>query len=139
MVTWPTAVDPGMRHRGVHRALLDRRCADAATTGARVGFSGADYLGASSRNMIRKGFGVLYTKAIWTLRQPRAAASEAAGDPPLGAAAQISLPIRTRALTINASSIRAAAMCRRGSDDVVRAVAGLKRLKRPGGLPCACF
>ena len=62
------AVDPAFRRWGVHRALLDRRCADAAEAGAEVVFSGADYLGASSRNMIRKGLGVLYTKAIWTKR-----------------------------------------------------------------------
>jgi ribosomal protein S18 acetylase RimI-like enzyme len=60
------AVDPAWRRRGVHRALLDRRCADAAEAGCDVVFSGADYLGASCRNMIRKGLGVLYTKAIWT-------------------------------------------------------------------------
>jgi ribosomal protein S18 acetylase RimI-like enzyme len=67
------AVDPRFRNRGVHRALLDRRCADAAAAGAKVVFSGADYLGGSSRNMVRKGLAVLYTKAIWTLRQPAAA------------------------------------------------------------------
>jgi GNAT superfamily N-acetyltransferase len=63
------AVDPAFRNRGVHRALLDRRCADAAAAGAKVVFSGADYLGGSSRNMIRNGLGLLYTKAIWTIRQ----------------------------------------------------------------------
>jgi ribosomal protein S18 acetylase RimI-like enzyme len=73
------AVDPAFRNRGVHRALLDRRCADAAAAGAKVVFSGADYLGGSSRNMIRKGLGVLYTKAIWTL-------SRRAGDPLSGCA-----------------------------------------------------
>ena len=67
------AVDPAFRNRGVHRALLDRRCAEAAAAGAKVVFSGADYLNGSCRNMIRKGLGVLYTKAIWTLRQPSAA------------------------------------------------------------------
>ena len=61
-----SAVDPKWRRRGVHRALLDRRCADAAAAGAKVVFSGADYLGASCRNMLRKGLGLLYTKAIWT-------------------------------------------------------------------------
>ena len=66
-------VDPRHRNRGVHRALLDRRCADAAAAGAKVVFSGAEYLGGSSRNMIRKGLGVLYTKAIWTLRRPKTA------------------------------------------------------------------
>lgn len=61
-----SAVDPKWRHRGVHRALLDRRCADAAAAGATVVFSGADYLSASCRNMLRKGLGLLFTKAIWT-------------------------------------------------------------------------
>jgi hypothetical protein len=54
----------------VHRALLDRRCADAAAAGAGVVFSGADYLSASSRNMVRKGLAVLYTKAIWRAPRP---------------------------------------------------------------------
>jgi GNAT superfamily N-acetyltransferase len=67
------AVDPKWRARGVHRALLDRRCADAAAAGAKVVFSGADYLGRSSRNMIRKGLGLLFTRAIWTRRYPNAA------------------------------------------------------------------
>ncbi|HEX3406952.1 MAG TPA: GNAT family N-acetyltransferase [Caulobacteraceae bacterium] len=61
-----SAVDPKWRRRGVHRALLDRRCADAAAAGAAVVFSGANYLSASCRNMLRKGLGLLYTKAIWT-------------------------------------------------------------------------
>jgi ribosomal protein S18 acetylase RimI-like enzyme len=67
-----SAVDPRFRRRGVHRALLDRRCADAAAAGASVVFSGANYLSASCRNMLRKGLGLLYTKAIWTV-QPKAA------------------------------------------------------------------
>ncbi|HEY1752121.1 MAG TPA: GNAT family N-acetyltransferase [Caulobacteraceae bacterium] len=66
------AVDPRFRGRGVHRALLDRRCADAVEAGAQVVFSGADYLNGSCRNMIRKGLGILYTKAIWTRRLPGA-------------------------------------------------------------------
>ena len=61
-----SAVDPKWRRRGVHRALLDRRCADAAAAGAQVVFSGADYLSASCRNMLRKGLGLLFTKAVWT-------------------------------------------------------------------------
>lgn len=65
-----SAVDPAFRRCGVHRALLDRRCADAAAAGAGVVFSGADYLSASSRNMVRKGLAVLYTKAIWRAPQP---------------------------------------------------------------------
>ncbi|HEY1425240.1 MAG TPA: GNAT family N-acetyltransferase [Caulobacteraceae bacterium] len=61
-----SAVDPVWRRRGVHRALLDRRCADAAEAGVKVVFSGAEYLSASCRNMLRKGLGLLFTKAIWT-------------------------------------------------------------------------
>jgi GNAT superfamily N-acetyltransferase len=67
-----SAVDPKWRRRGVHRALLDRRCADAAAAGAAVVFSGADYLSVSSHNMLRKGLALLFTRAIWT----------AAGAPP---------------------------------------------------------
>jgi GNAT superfamily N-acetyltransferase len=67
-----SAVDPKFRRRGVHRALLDRRCADAAAAGVSVVFSGANYLSASCRNMLRKGLGLLCTKAIWTA-QPKAA------------------------------------------------------------------
>jgi ribosomal protein S18 acetylase RimI-like enzyme len=61
-----SAVDPKWRRRGVHRALLDMRCADAAAAGASVVFSGAEYLSASCRNMLRKGLALLFTKAIWT-------------------------------------------------------------------------
>jgi len=61
-----SAVDPKWRRRGVHRALLDRRCADAADARAQVVFSGADYLSASHLNMLRKGLTLLFTKAIWT-------------------------------------------------------------------------
>ena len=65
-----SAVDPKWRRRGVHRALLDRRCADAAAAGAQVVFSGADYLSASHLNMLRKGLSLLFTKAIWTAGAP---------------------------------------------------------------------
>ena len=67
------AVDPRWRRRGVHRALLDARCADAARTGASEIFSGADYLSGSHRNMLRKGLGLLLTKALWRAPQPKAA------------------------------------------------------------------
>jgi ribosomal protein S18 acetylase RimI-like enzyme len=62
------AVDPKYRRRGVHKALLDRRCDDAAAAGADVVFSGADFLSASHRNMSRKGLTLLFTTAIWTSR-----------------------------------------------------------------------
>lgn len=65
-----SAVDPKWRKRGVHRALLDARCAAAAAAGAEVVFSGAEYLSASCRNMLRKGLALLFTKAIWTAPPP---------------------------------------------------------------------
>jgi hypothetical protein len=60
------AVPPQFRRHGVHGALLDRRCVDAANSGARMVFSGAEFLSGSHRNMIRKGLGLLYTETIWT-------------------------------------------------------------------------
>jgi len=59
------AVDPAFRRHGVHRALLDRRCADAAKAGAHRIFSGCDFLSASYRNQLRKGLSLLYTEALW--------------------------------------------------------------------------
>jgi len=66
-----SAVDPRWRRRGVHRALLDARCADTAAAGCAEIFSGAEYLSASCRNMLRKGLSLLLTKALW--RAPVAA------------------------------------------------------------------
>ncbi|HEX4197164.1 MAG TPA: GNAT family N-acetyltransferase [Caulobacteraceae bacterium] len=68
-----SAVDPRFRRRGVHRALLDRRCDDARDAGATRIYSGADFLSASSRNMQRKGLVLLYTEAILSRPQPKAA------------------------------------------------------------------
>jgi ribosomal protein S18 acetylase RimI-like enzyme len=62
------AVDPKWRRRGIHWALLDRRCADASAEGADIIFSAADFLSTSHRNMLRKGLALLFTKAIWTRR-----------------------------------------------------------------------
>ena len=59
------AVDPAFRRHGVHRALLDRRCADAGAAGAARIFSGCDFLSASYRNQLRKGLTLLYTEALW--------------------------------------------------------------------------
>jgi ribosomal protein S18 acetylase RimI-like enzyme len=59
------AVDPAFRGHGVHRALLDRRCADAKAAGANRIFSGCDFLSASYRNQLRKGLVLLYTEALW--------------------------------------------------------------------------
>ena len=59
-----SAVDPKWRRRGVHRALLDARCADAVALGCTEIYSSADYLSASSRNMLRKGLSLLMTKSL---------------------------------------------------------------------------
>jgi ribosomal protein S18 acetylase RimI-like enzyme len=67
------AVDPAFRRRGVHRALLDWRCAQASAAGAERIYSGADYLSSSSRNMLRKGLVQLYTEAVWSGPQPKGA------------------------------------------------------------------
>jgi len=60
-----SAVSPQFRRHGVHRALLERRCQDAASNGARTVFSGAEFLSGSHRNMIRNGLGLLYTETVW--------------------------------------------------------------------------
>ena len=67
------AVDPAFRGHGVHRALLDRRCADAEAAGAARIVSGCDFLSASYRNQLRKGLVLLYTEALWASAQPNAA------------------------------------------------------------------
>jgi hypothetical protein len=59
------ATAPEFRDHGVHRALLDRRCADAAQLGVQHIFSQAAYLSTSYRNMIGKGLGLLYNQVIW--------------------------------------------------------------------------
>jgi ribosomal protein S18 acetylase RimI-like enzyme len=67
------AVDPDFRGRGVHRMLLDRRVADAKAAGARRVYCGADFLSASYRNQLRMGLVLLYTEALLTGPQPKAA------------------------------------------------------------------
>jgi GNAT superfamily N-acetyltransferase len=59
-----SAVDPKWRRRGVQRALLDARCADAAELGCTEVYSGTEYLSASHRNMLRKGLSLLMTKSL---------------------------------------------------------------------------
>jgi GNAT superfamily N-acetyltransferase len=63
-------VDPDLRRRGVHRALLDRRCDDARAAGATRIYSGAEVLSASYRSMMRKGMVLLYTEAVFVSRPP---------------------------------------------------------------------
>ena len=62
------AADPACRGHGVHAALLHRRLAEAGRQGCTVVCSMADYLSTSHRNMIRAGFSLLHTKAIWSRR-----------------------------------------------------------------------
>jgi GNAT superfamily N-acetyltransferase len=61
-----SAVSPQFRRHGVHRALLNRRCLEAANYGALTVFSGAEFLSGSHRNMIRQGLSLLYTETVWT-------------------------------------------------------------------------
>ena len=72
-----SAVDPKWRRRGVHRALLDARCTDAAAFGCTEIYSSADYLSGSCRNMLRKGLSLLMTKSLW-----RASVRSAQVSPP---------------------------------------------------------
>ena len=60
------AADPAFRGRGVHAALLHHRLAEAGRLGCDLVCSMAEFLSTSHRNMIRAGFGLLHTKAIWT-------------------------------------------------------------------------
>lgn len=60
------AVTPAFRGRGVHRALLDRRIADARAAGCDLICAGAAFPSTSLRNMQRAGLSVAYTRAVWT-------------------------------------------------------------------------
>ena len=59
------------RRRGIHRALIDARCAEATALGCAEIYSGAEYLSASCRNMLRKGLSLLMTKSLWRARAGR--------------------------------------------------------------------
>jgi GNAT superfamily N-acetyltransferase len=60
------AVDPALRGRGFHQALVRRRKAEAADAGVDFVCSGADFLSTSHRNMERAGMRLLFLRAIWT-------------------------------------------------------------------------
>lgn len=60
------AVAPDVRGRGLHRALLDRRIADARAAGCDLICAGAAFPSTSLRNMQRAGLSVAYTRAVWT-------------------------------------------------------------------------
>lgn len=59
--------DPALRGRGLQRALLERRIADAAAQGVDFVFSGAAPFSTSHRNMERLGLRVAFMRALWTL------------------------------------------------------------------------
>jgi ribosomal protein S18 acetylase RimI-like enzyme len=63
---------PDCRGRGLQRALLERRAADAYAAGADLVCSGADYLSTSHRNMERAGLRVQFTRALWRALEPPA-------------------------------------------------------------------
>lgn len=60
------AVAPAFRGRGLHRAFLDRRIADAKAAGCDLICAGAAFPSTSLRNMQRAGLAVAYTRAVWT-------------------------------------------------------------------------
>ncbi len=62
------AVDPAFRGRGLYRALISRRIEDAVAAGAQWVWTQAAFMSQSYRNMLRAGFELLGTPAIWTDR-----------------------------------------------------------------------
>lgn len=60
------STDPTMRNRGLHRALIDRRLADAFVAGAEFACAGAGFLSTSHKNMARAGMTLQFTRALWT-------------------------------------------------------------------------
>lgn len=56
------------RRRGLHRALLDRRIADATALGCRIVVGGADFENPSRLNQMAAGLSVAYTSARWAER-----------------------------------------------------------------------
>ena len=61
-----SSVDPALRGKGVHLALLNRPRADAAEAGCDLICALAAFLTTSHRNMVRAGMALLYSQAIWT-------------------------------------------------------------------------
>jgi len=60
------ATDPRYRGRGLQSALLACRMRLAAECGAEYVCSGASFLSASHRNMVRAGMTLQFVRAIWT-------------------------------------------------------------------------
>jgi hypothetical protein len=59
---------PAYRRRGLQRALIRRRLADAAALGCTTVFGGADFENESRTNQVACGLTVAYTAALWTQR-----------------------------------------------------------------------
>ena len=57
------------RRRGLQRALIRRRIADATKLGCRVIIGGADFENESRTNRIACGLTVAYLAAVWAQRQ----------------------------------------------------------------------
>ena len=64
---------PAYRGRGLQRALIQRRIADATRLGCGVIFGGADFENVSRLNQMACGLGVAYTATVWE-RHDKAAA-----------------------------------------------------------------
>jgi hypothetical protein len=60
---------PEYRRRGLQRALVRRRIADATKLGCRLIFGGADFEGVSRTNQMAGGLTVAYLAAIWEQRR----------------------------------------------------------------------
>ena len=56
------------RRRGLQRALIRRRIADATKLGCRVIIGGADFENESRTNQMARGLTVAYLAAVWTQR-----------------------------------------------------------------------
>jgi GNAT superfamily N-acetyltransferase len=61
--TWPA-----FRRRGLQRALINRRIADATALGCRIIFGAADFENESRTNQMACGLSVAYTTAVWCQR-----------------------------------------------------------------------
>jgi hypothetical protein len=59
---------PAFRRRGLQRALIQRRLADAAALGCTLVFGGADFENESRTNQAACGLSVAYTAALWQQR-----------------------------------------------------------------------
>jgi GNAT superfamily N-acetyltransferase len=59
---------PAYRRRGLQRALIDRRIADATSIGCQIIIGGADFENNSRTNQMACGLSVAYTAAVWRQR-----------------------------------------------------------------------